>query len=170
MQKSQQKRTNRWQTQARDLGRRRRGGPDGGRSPAAAATRGSSSRRNRGGGSMQRIGAGGWVTAPRRDSAHRFGRNRRGGRVEAKAVGGGRRWGKARGLKCPSRQPLHWDTGHRRGEGETRIFAGWGRDCAAPLKKICGPAVFVGSVQAGFSAPTRILAVILRVWAFCGVC
>ena len=78
--------------------------------------------------------------------------------------------GKGRGLKYPSRQPLSCDMGHRRGEAETCVFVGWSRDFAAPLKNLYRPAAFAGSVRAGFSALARILAVILRVGAFCGVC
>ena len=76
--------------------------------------------------------------------------------------------GKKRGLKCPSHQMLHCDTGHCMGEADTREYAGWGRVFATPLKKFCGPAAFAMSVRAGFSTPTRILVVILRVGAFCG--
>jgi hypothetical protein len=140
---------------AADPGRRRRLGAAriGGSGGAGAAAR------------WKRVGA-----PPRRDSARRFGRNRR--RRTGGTNGGRRRKevGKGRGLKCPSRQPLSWDTGHRRGEAETCVFAGWGRDFAAPLKKFYGPAAFARSVRAGFFTPSRIFAVILWVGAFYGVC
>ena len=93
-----------------------------------------------------------------------------GRRAEPVAGGGGRRWGKGRGLKCPSHQLLRYDTGHRRGEAETHKYADWGRVFAAPFKKFCWPAAFAGSVRAGFFAPTRILTVILRIGTFCEVC
>ena len=75
----------------------------------------------------------------------------------------------ARGLKCPSRQLLLCDAGHRSRNGETRVFAGWGRDFAAPPKIFCGPGQYAGTDRAGFSAPTRILAVIFRVGADAGL-
>ena len=45
----------------------------------------------------------------------------------------------------------------------TREDGGWGRRFAAPRKKICGPGQDAGSARAAFLAPTRNLAVILRV-------
>ena len=137
--------------------------PSGGGDWGAALLAGS-------GGAVQRLGAGGCGAAPRSDSARRYGRNRR--RRAGGSKGGRRRkeGGKERGLKCPSRQLLLCDAGHRSREGETRVFPGWGRDFAAPPKIFCGPGRDAGSDRAGFSAPTRILAVILRVGAGCGVC
>ena len=47
-----------------------------------------------------------------------------GGRKQGRAAAEG--GGKERGLKCPSRQLLLCDAGHRSREGETRVFPGWG--------------------------------------------
>ena len=55
-------------------------------------------------------------------------------------------------------------------DGETRVFAGWSRDFAAPPKIFCGLGRDAGSDRAGFSALTRILAVIFRVGAGCRIC
>lgn len=136
-----QKRTNRWRvilggdegacsTMVDPRQRRRRG---------AALLAGS-------GGSGQRLGAGGCGAAPRRDSARRYGRNRRrrAGRKQGRAAAEG--GGKRAGLKCPSRQLLLSDAGHRSREGETRVFPGWGRDFAAPLQNFCGPGRDAGLV------------------------
>jgi len=122
------------------------------------------------GGAVQRLGAGGCGAAPRSDSARRYGRNRR--RRAGESKGGPRRkeGEKSVELKCPSRQLLLCDAGHRSREGETRVFPGWGRKFAAPPKIFCGPGRDARSGRAGFPARTRILAVILRVGGGCGVC
>ena len=107
------------------------------------------------------------VAAFRRAPAGCFRRNlgRRGG---GGARGGGW-WGKARAEMSPTNR-FRLYAGHRSGKGKTREYAGWGRDFAAPPKFFCGPGRDAGFDRAGFSAPTRILAVIFRVEAGCKVC
>ena len=92
-------------------------------------------------------------------------------------LGGGAReerrggwWKKARDEMSPVTNRFRLYVGHRSREGETCVFPGWARGFAAPPKNFCGSGRDAGSNRAGFSAPTRILAVILRVGAGCGVC
>ena len=89
------------------------------------------------------------------------------------AARGGRRggwWEKARDEMPPLTNRFRLYAGHRGRKGETRVFPCWGQDFAAPPKNFCGPGRDAGSDRASFSISTRILAVILRVGAGCGVC
>ena len=73
-----------------------------------------------------------------------------GGRAEPRAGGRRKEKGKGRGLKYPSRQRLHCDTGHRRGEVETRVSRLGPRFCPAPQKflragcvcRVCSGGIF----------------------------
>ena len=83
------------------------------------------------------------------------------------AEGAGSGKGRAEMSLPPNLAP---DRGSARIGLPAREDRGWGRRFAAPRKNICGPGRDAGSDRAGFPAPTRNLAVILRAGAGCGVC
>ena len=85
-------------------------------------------------------------------------------------VGGGGEMGMKRVVNTPSRQPFSPYTGPPRFGGEICELTVPRAGFTGALKKFYGPVSFEGSVLYVFKVSNSYRAVILRVWAFCGLC